>query len=129
MSASAARCFVGACLTEWGLDRVVEVVRLLTSELVTNAVVHARPHGPETAIAVVLWSAAGVVRVEVTDDHPGSPIVGDGPTGKESGRGLLLIDGLASAWGTGPIGTGPIGTGPIGTGKAVWFEVTSGLPA
>lgn len=87
---------------------------LLTSEVVTNVVLHAGPHRPndEAVLRVVLTD--DLVRVEVTDQHPGTPRI-DGAAVSDglSGRGVLLLDVLASAW----------GVVPIGRGKVVWFEV------
>ena len=67
---------------------------LLTSEIVTNGVVHGE--GPITV--VVLESEAGV-RVDVTDAGSGSvPTLRESGTDAEDGRGLLLVDRLASRW-------------------------------
>ncbi len=57
--------------------------------------------------------SADLVRVEVTDTHPGLPVVGDGAVDKGGGRGLLLLESLASAW----------GVTRSGPGKVLWFEV------
>jgi len=71
-----------------------ETAVLLTSEIVTNGVVHGE--GPITV--VVLESEAGV-RVEVTDAGSGSvPTLRESGTDAEDGRGLLLVDRLASRW-------------------------------
>ena len=56
------RRFVEAALEVWELDDLVEVVALLTSELVTNAVLHAR-----TAFTVRATFARPELRVEVSD--------------------------------------------------------------
>lgn len=53
------------------------------------------------------------VRVEVTDDAAHPPVLRRVNWDEESGRGLLLVDTLASRW----------GTEPVGAGKRVWFEV------
>jgi hypothetical protein len=42
-----------------------------------------------------------------------------------TGRGLLLIERMAAAWGTEPSGAGPPGT-PGPPGKVVWFELAAG---
>ena len=77
---------------------------LLTSELATNCVVHART---DYVVRVVLEE--GKVRVEVVDDEPDMPQV------CERGRGLRMVDDLAAAWGAEPCVDGP--------GKIVWFEI------
>lgn len=105
---AAARRFVGENLERWRCTEALDTVTLLVSELVTNAVVHARA---EPDLAVVLL--ADRIRVEVTDDAPGEPSVRDPGDVDESGRGMALVDALASAW----------GVTQRGGHKTVWFEV------
>jgi len=112
-SVRAARSFVGASLSDWERACEVDIVVLLVSELVTNVVVHAGPHPPGQEIVVDLTRTLDLVRVGVTDWCPGPLVAGAGTTDKESGRGLLILDKLASAW----------GVYPTGSGKVVWFEV------
>jgi serine phosphatase RsbU (regulator of sigma subunit)/anti-sigma regulatory factor (Ser/Thr protein kinase) len=90
-SVAAARRFVGETLSNWGVDEVDDAM-LLTSELVTNAIVHAG-----TEVEVVCESLRGQVRVEVHDRHRARkiPIPGD----QVSGRGLLFPETLATSWG------------------------------
>jgi anti-sigma regulatory factor (Ser/Thr protein kinase) len=89
-------------------------VALLVSELVANAVLHGR-----TAFEATATRVAGVVRVDVTDHSPTPPCMkfygADAPTG----RGLRLVDRLASRWGVNPAVPGP--------GKTVWFELEVGM--
>lgn len=92
---------------------VVSMAQLLTSELFTNALDHA--DGAIT-LSVVLDSAE--LRVEVTDHSDGSPVVRDVDVEDEHGRGMLLVDELASAWGAGRY--------PRGRGKYVWFSLRTG---
>ncbi|MQA83393.1 MAG: SpoIIE family protein phosphatase [Streptosporangiales bacterium] len=109
---AAARGFVREALLEWKADDdIVDDAVLLTSELVTNAVVHAG-----TPIQVVCRLEAGAVRVEVEDQHPTRGL----PEGRrestleeEQGRGLLVSATLASAW----------GVTYTRTGKCVWFQL------
>lgn len=96
-AAAAARRFVRDTLLAWNADDVVDDAVLLTSELVTNAVVHA---GTIVEVACLLEPAS--VLVEVHDLHPGRRVPdwpGNGDTGDESGRGLLVSATLAAAWG------------------------------
>jgi len=81
---------------------------LLTSELVTNALLHARS-APELHVRL----ADGRLRVGVTDATPTAPV--RKRYGKEAatGRGLLLIETMASSW----------GTEALDGGKVVWFEL------
>ncbi|GAA3350819.1 hypothetical protein GCM10020358_78170 [Amorphoplanes nipponensis] len=107
------RRFVTDTLLGWGVpDPVVEVAVLVTSELVANAVNHAPPPGELRVLA-----GAGRVRIEVGDGSAREPRMvrpGDATAG---GRGLLLIDRLASRW----------GWDSRPPGKSVWCEVS--LPA
>lgn len=111
-SVSTARRFVVSALIGWG-EEPTDVVALLTSELVTNVVIHAGPHLPGQEIVVSVTRTHDGVRVHVTDSHPGIPVLRNGGVDQLSGRGLMLLDALAAAW----------GVVPNDTGKLVWFEV------
>ncbi len=87
---------------------VSECAALLTSELVTNAVLHAA-----TPFTVTLHLMADRIRVDVADGNPIAPSVKDYATDAATGRGLTLFNTLASDWGVQPV---------IG-GKIVWFEL------
>jgi DNA-binding NarL/FixJ family response regulator len=104
----AARGLVEAVLRDRSSATTVEIVELLISEVVTNAVVHA---GSDVNVAVRLTPAT--VRVEVTDGSVDAPEVHQSPAHVESGRGLALVQSLSSSW----------GFEPTGSGKTVWFEV------
>ena len=108
-SAGDARRFVAGTLEPWELGPLVETVTLLTSELVTNAVVHA---GSEVDVVVRLTGA--VARVEVTDRSDLVPAPRHSGVEDDSGRGLALVQALARCWGT---------SRQPGGGKTVWFEV------
>ena len=124
---AAARKFVRDTLCSWldagpsapadaAADALVDDAVLLTSELVTNAVVHAG-----TQVQVTCKLAAGAVEVVVRDSHPARMVPGPAPDDtvpaeRTGGRGLLLPSALAAAWGV-----------SYGTdAKAVWFRM--GLP-
>jgi DNA-binding NarL/FixJ family response regulator len=108
MSPGAARRFVAQALAELESDNGSDVVQLLVSELVTNAVMHA---GSEADVAVIL--RRDVVRVEVGDRSTDIPTPRRVSPDARSGRGLWLVDQMASAWG--------VQERP--GGKVVWFEV------
>jgi anti-sigma regulatory factor (Ser/Thr protein kinase) len=92
-------------------DESIDVARLLTSELATNAVRHAA--GAPTYVLLVRIRA-GLLHVEVTDTDPTSPRLLGRPTDDaEGGRGIWLVDHIAHRWG--------VETSP--PGKRVWFEV------
>lgn len=104
---SAARHFVAAVLEDWRLD--CDDLPLLVSELATNAVLHARS---DFEVAVV--KEADHVRVEVFDENTRLPSFAVAPPDAYSGRGLLLLRELASAWGV---------ESHSQVGKTIWFEV------
>lgn len=107
-----ARAWVTQVLEGWPEDSV-DRARLLVSELVTNAVLHAR-----TEITLRVRRDDGRARFEVGDSHRGGPMpkryVADSPTG----RGMRLVASLAEAW----------GVERRSGGKVVWFSLTRDLP-
>ncbi|MFI6294245.1 SpoIIE family protein phosphatase [Nonomuraea sp. NPDC050790] len=95
---AAARRFVRDALAEWQLSHVEADAVLLTSELVTNAVVHA---GTAIELTCRLDAAATPPRleIEVDDHHPSRLVLAAGAPPTTSGRGLALAGMLADAWG------------------------------
>lgn len=89
---------------------VAEVATLLTSELVTNALVHAEGGAVVTAIA------GDRLRIEVRDFVSGLPEPKAPTADGTSGRGLMLVRSLADRW----------GIRSHGVGKCVWFELGGG---
>ena len=108
-SARQAREFVVAGLRETGVDEsdLVDRVRLIVSELVTNAVLHA-----QTDIQVRLDVAPSQVCLEVLDQHRAHPSRVPESLSSTSGRGLQLVDALTDTWGVAAMADGQ--------GKAVW---------
>ncbi|MFF6779152.1 ATP-binding protein [Streptomyces sp. NPDC012637] len=99
-------------LGTWGGPGASDVAELLTSELVTNALVHTGRGAVVTATVVPEH-----LRVEVRDFvsemiRPCVPIADDGT----HGRGLVLVQTLADSW----------GVEDRGVGKVVWFELAGG---
>ena len=103
----AARHFVMATLEDW--DLVQPDIPLLVSELATNAVLHARSDFSVTVVA-----REDRIRVEVFDRNTRLPSPASVPAEAYSGRGLMILQGLSSAWGV---------DAHAGEGKTVWFEV------
>ncbi|MGW3494373.1 ATP-binding protein [Streptomyces sp. NPDC001020] len=100
-------------LTHWGRPGRSETAELLTSELVTNALIHT----DDDAVLTATVSSRGL-RVEVRDfvgrrPSPRMPTAEDGT----HGRGLVLVQSLADAW----------GVRAHGVGKSVWFELDAGV--
>ncbi|MER8044727.1 ATP-binding protein [Streptomyces sp. NPDC094032] len=103
-----------AMLGTWGAPGAGDVAELLTSELVTNALIHTDDGAVVTATVV-----PDQLRVEVRDFVPGLhrtrarvPHADDGT----HGRGLVLVQALADSW----------GVENHGMGKVVWFELNGG---
>ena len=89
-------------------DEVVETVQLLTSELVTNAVMHGRS-SPELRVRL----NDGVVRIEVSDKDVVPPNRRTAEVHAASGRGVGIVAELAAEW----------GVEQMPDGKRVWFDV------
>ncbi|MGH9105985.1 MAG: ATP-binding protein [Acidimicrobiales bacterium] len=102
-----ARHFVASALEEWGVR--CEDLPLLVSELATNAVLHARSDFEVTVI-----HDRGRMRVEVFDQNTRLPSFAIAPPDAYSGRGLMLLRELASAWGV---------ESHSDVGKTIWFEL------
>ncbi|MEZ0163839.1 ATP-binding protein [Kineococcus sp. LSe6-4] len=92
-----------------GREDVFDAVELLTSEVVANAVVHGAP-----PVRVEVECAPGHVTVAVHDGSPEPPRVRARDLDSTGGRGVALVDVVASAWGSRP--------GADGRGKVTWFR-------
>ena len=108
MSARLARQFVATTLVGWHAEHLIDTASLLTSELVTNAVLHA-----DSAVRLRLEQDGGRIRFQVEDEGDGHPSPRDPELHETSGRGLALVDTLSQAWG--------VSAAP--SGKSVWFEL------
>jgi Histidine kinase-like ATPase domain len=111
-SAARARQF----LHRWCISHAVyadarDLVVLLGSEVVTNAVLHGR-----SELVLQLDRVGSRVRVAVADENARTPHQQPQVPGALDGRGLAIVDALAAAWG--------VEDRPLG--KAVWFEVAVG---
>ncbi len=116
--AGSVRAFIVQRLLVLHLGELAEDAELLTSELVTNAILHAQTEF-EVAVAPIpagVDTATGV-RVEVRDGAVTMPNAGTLTNTAGSGRGLMLVAALATRWGAQRL---------PGTGKAVWFELVTG---
>ncbi|NUK37070.1 SpoIIE family protein phosphatase [Streptomyces lunaelactis] len=106
--AARARRLVRGQLRAWGLAEVTETAELLVSELVTNAVRHARGRRAELRLV-----RAGSLLCEVADEDHTLPTLLDARPDGERGRGLRVVSSLAREW----------GTSRTSDGKTVWFEL------
>lgn len=108
-SARTARRTVVEALTEAGASRLADSASLLVSELVTNAILHAR-----TSIDVTVSATPSGLRVGVADRSAALPSRRDYGSSATTGRGLELVDMIATRHGTDTHGDGT---------KTVWFEL------
>jgi anti-sigma regulatory factor (Ser/Thr protein kinase) len=109
-AASVARLFVRCLCEEWGLGPVADVAELLSSELVTNAVIHAR-----SGIELEVVRSRQNLRVDVRDVGDGAIELAAQPNSAEAegGRGLAIVGTLAERW----------GVEESSHGKSVWFSL------
>jgi two-component sensor histidine kinase len=110
LSARRARHFVVDAVHRLGMEAVADAAALLTTELVTNAVLHGQGE-----VAVRVSNQADAVRIEVDDDSAAAPELRSFGTHAATGRGMLLVEALSRAW----------GCDPNGAGKTVWFELVA----
>lgn len=108
-SAARARHMVRAVLDTWHLPRLANDAMLITSELVSNAIDHAR--GASIRITVTRTEDRRV-RIAVIDKSHAKPVLRAVLSGEERGRGLAVVDALSEKW----------GVDPLPWGKRVWAE-------
>jgi anti-sigma regulatory factor (Ser/Thr protein kinase) len=113
-----ARGFVATAMTKWGLADLADEAELLTSEVLTNAIVHA--HTP-VQLLVEVHSGSVVVAVKdastTTTIAPESDEVAELADAAEAdqGRGMVLVDALSDRW----------GWWEVEGGKVVWFALSA----
>ncbi|MFG3590603.1 ATP-binding protein [Streptomyces sp. NPDC047990] len=118
-AAQRARRFVAHTLESWGVTERTDDVVLCATELAANAIQHTRYGTDQFLVRVLL--RRGTLRVEVHDSDPRPPTFKNPGAGAQSGRGLILISGLADGCG--------VDLKPS-DGKAVWADFDlSGLTA
>lgn len=109
-SVARARRLVTTSLRDWSLEAGNADVCLVISELVTNAVRHARLDAVHVRVSQV---GPRRVRVAVVDRSRSMPRLVQAGVGDESGRGLVAVAGCSAAW----------GVEPVPWGKRVWADV------
>jgi PAS domain S-box-containing protein len=108
-SATRARRFIRQVATTHALEsEVVDQLVLVGTELVTNAVLHAR-----TALALTLELYPDQVRISVTDRSSAPATLRRYHPEALTGRGLALVGAVSQRW----------GVDPAGVGKRVWAEI------
>jgi DNA-binding NarL/FixJ family response regulator len=103
----AARQFLKAVLADAD-EELIAKAELLTSELVTNAVIHA-----SSAPRVDVQLDVETIRVSVYDDDPTLPRPKKPDIRRPGGLGIRLVDSVATTW----------GADPAADGKVIWFEL------
>ncbi len=108
-SAARARSFVREFVHEFELGRTAaDDGELLVSELVTNAIRHGAP-----TIRLSLGTENGDLTVRVHDSGARLPVIRSTSIDRPGGRGLQMVERLASAW----------GVDREAQGKTVWFRI------
>ncbi|MYU15785.1 PAS sensor protein, partial [Streptomyces sp. SID8361] len=109
-----ARRFTARTLRNWGVEDDLDVALLVTSELVTNALVHTRGE-----VRLNLTLTADRLRIAVNDLSPRTPVKPAAVDWEATGgRGLLLIEAMSQTW----------GSVPLSGGKQVWGEISLSSP-
>jgi two-component sensor histidine kinase len=119
-SVPAARRYVAERLAEWGLPDgadTAETVRLIVSELATNAVQHTLGQSPTFTVKLLL-DQDELLRIGVTDSHPRWPRRLPAAVQQDNGRGMVIIRWLAAEQG-GSLRVTPTADG----GKTVWIAL------
>ncbi|MEU6866727.1 SpoIIE family protein phosphatase [Streptomyces sp. NPDC046876] len=106
----AARHMIGAAVRAWGAGERADEIELVADELIVNALMHT--DGPAIVTLRVLTAPDRRFRVEVEDRSSALPRRREAGDSGVSGRGLMLVDRLADAW----------GVESRGSGKCVWCE-------
>ncbi|WP_244204476.1 ATP-binding protein [Streptomyces africanus] len=109
-AATQARRDIALALQTWGLPQLVDVADQIVTELVANAVEHTKA---VTVGASITRTGTESARIVVTDTSRTRPCPGTPAADDENGRGLLLVDALAHAW----------GSELVHGGKRVWAEL------
>ncbi|MFC5802897.1 ATP-binding protein [Streptomyces formicae] len=119
-SVSTARRYVTGVLAEWGLPgeaETADTVRLIVSELATNAVQHTFGQSPTFTVALRL-ERDEQLRIGVTDSHPRWPQRLPAAVQQDNGRGMVIIRWLTAEYG-GRLSVIPTPEG----GKTVWIAL------
>ncbi|MCX5345067.1 ATP-binding protein [Streptomyces atratus] len=125
VSVSSARTYVARVLTEWGLavdTEFADSIRLIVSELATNAVQHTFGQSPTFTVDLRL-EREEQLHLGVTDSHPRWPRRLPAAVQQDNGRGMVIIRCLAKECG-GRLTVTPTADG----GKTVWIALPWSIP-
>jgi serine phosphatase RsbU (regulator of sigma subunit)/anti-sigma regulatory factor (Ser/Thr protein kinase) len=104
----AARHFVASEVVAHGGEQVVDDATLVAAELLANAVLHGSP-----PVSVDVSGDESRIRLTVSDASGRAPVRPAASASNMTGRGLALVEAIATRWGVTPTGDG---------GKTVWAE-------
>lgn len=110
---AAVRAWLRDLLEAWEMPEQADEALLVASELVSNAVLHAR-----TTIQLRVACSDSTVRVEVYDENSRLPTLAPCPADATSGRGLSLVASLSSGWGIESRDDGKVVWATLGTAPA-----------
>ncbi|MBL1087576.1 ATP-binding protein [Streptomyces actinomycinicus] len=103
-------------LSAWGLEPLMDTAALLASEVLSNAVEHARDtehDGAAPTLRLTVSRRCGTLLVEVGDPDEHLPCMREAADDDENGRGMALLQALADKW----------GAESVQGGKKVWFTL------
>ncbi|GAB2990419.1 STAS domain-containing protein [Amycolatopsis acidiphila] len=112
MVSAAARDFVREACKDWQIEALTSDAVCLASELVENAIEHAR-----TELELRLELRRGMLTVAVRDGSPAHAVLRQGRQGQPLGYGLQIVADLATTWGCAP---------DLHGGKVTWAVLTTG---
>ncbi|MBU6530729.1 ATP-binding protein [Streptomyces mayonensis] len=102
-------------LEHWGLHELTDAAEICASELVANVIKHVGPETPSTLVASLSGSR---LRIEVHDpDARALPTLTEASLDAETGRGMMLVDGVSDRW----------GVELAGDHKVTWCEFRTGI--
>jgi hypothetical protein len=108
-----ARCFVSETLEAWGFEALTDAALLVVAELAANAVLHA-----ESDVSVGIARLDDAVRLVVGDTSDAVPASRAAGSLADNGRGLLMVDNVAGAW----------GHTLVDGGKLIWVDLAVPRP-
>jgi anti-sigma regulatory factor (Ser/Thr protein kinase) len=98
-------------LRAWGVPHDLDDAALLVTELVSNVIDHV---GGAATLTVEVDNAEDWLRIAVVDGSAVLPVVQELDAARPRGRGLRMLQHIASRW----------GSDEVGDGKRVWFELS-----
>jgi serine/threonine-protein kinase RsbW len=118
----AARRWVQQLVCSLAGTDAADQARILTSELVTNAVMHSASGRPGGTVTVVVISDAAGIAVHVHDlGGPAVPRMRHSGETADGGRGLMIVAEVAAEWGTCPVAA--CSCQGVGGARCVWFRL------